>query len=257
MSILWVGILTMAVGQGTGFQQAANEAGQFPQASPAAVESQESSYASPGANQAASLPATSAQPVTQPAEPSLSGLPLLEAVRGSLRKWARPTDAQAGEAARELLMRYNQLEADKAMPRHRRTEYLGVYRSRLRRLSDQMEKKLVKEGRMQPATIRAPGGSNAAMGQMFGGGGVNMQQGGGAFNFGGGANAGGRRIPGDYGPDLVELIQKTICPRTWDVNGGPGVIRYWPAQHSIIVTAPQAAHDEINGVLRQLEKMNR
>ena len=133
---------------------------------------------------------------------------------------------------------------------------MGIVRSRLIRLSDQMKRHLVREGRWQPATIQAPVAGDAAMAQMFGaGGGANVQQGGGFF--GGGGAASGQQNAGDYGPDLVELIQKTISPRSWDVNGGPGVIRYWPAQHSLIITAPQETHDKVNDVLRQLERMNR
>jgi len=44
----------------------------------------------------------------------------------------------------------------------------------------------------------------------------------------GGAGAQGGGALADQHEALIELIQNTIAPDTWDVNGGPGVIRYWP-----------------------------
>src|SRR5205085_9392918 len=33
---------------------------------------------------------------------------------------------------------------------------------------------------------------------------------------------GGAPVPPDWGPDLVDLIERTINPSFWDVVGGPG-----------------------------------
>jgi hypothetical protein len=61
----------------------------------------------------------------------------------------------------------------------------------------------------------------------------------------------------DYGPDLVELIQKTISPPTWDVNGGPGAIYYFRPQRALVVSAPGEVHEQLVDLLEQMERMNR
>jgi len=56
----------------------------------------------------------------------------------------------------------------------------------------------------------------------------------------------------DYGPDLVELIQQTISPATWDINGGNGSVVYFAPLRVIVVSAPGTVHDQIGDVLGQL-----
>jgi hypothetical protein len=56
----------------------------------------------------------------------------------------------------------------------------------------------------------------------------------------------------DYGPDLVELIQQTISPATWDINGGNGSIVYFAPLRVIVVSAPGTVHNQIGGALGQL-----
>jgi hypothetical protein len=56
----------------------------------------------------------------------------------------------------------------------------------------------------------------------------------------------------DYGPELVDLIQRTISPATWDVNGGNGSVVYFAPRHAIVVSAPQAVHEKVGDVLGQL-----
>lgn len=60
---------------------------------------------------------------------------------------------------------------------------------------------------------------------------------------------GGAAGPPDFGPALVELIQRTIAPDSWDVNGGPGTIVYYPAFHCLVVRASGEVHEAIGGVL--------
>jgi hypothetical protein len=56
----------------------------------------------------------------------------------------------------------------------------------------------------------------------------------------------------DYGPDLVALIEQTISPATWDINGGNGSIVYFAPLHVLVVSAPDAVHGQIGGALGQL-----
>lgn len=42
----------------------------------------------------------------------------------------------------------------------------------------------------------------------------------------------------DYGMLLVQLIQDTISPASWDANGGNSTIRYWRPGMALVVRAP-------------------
>jgi hypothetical protein len=64
-----------------------------------------------------------------------------------------------------------------------------------------------------------------------------------------GAGAGGII---DYGPELVDLIQATISPATWDINGGNGSIAYYSPLRVLVVSAPGTVHGQVGDVLGQL-----
>jgi hypothetical protein len=51
---------------------------------------------------------------------------------------------------------------------------------------------------------------------------------------------------------LIDLIQATISPETWDINGGRGSIVYFANGHALVVSAPGDVHDDLGGLLRQL-----
>ena len=67
-----------------------------------------------------------------------------------------------------------------------------------------------------------------------------------------------RGLPGgaaqDDGQALVDLIEATIAPQTWDVNGGQGTIRYWPAWHVLVVRQTDDVHEQIGGVVQGLRQ---
>lgn len=60
--------------------------------------------------------------------------------------------------------------------------------------------------------------------------------------FGGGAVR-------DYGADLVALIERTIAPDSWDVNGGPGSIVYYAPLQVLVVRATSEVHQKIGGAV--------
>jgi hypothetical protein len=76
--------------------------------------------------------------------------------------------------------------------------------------------------------------------------------GGGSDIFGnGGGNSGGQnttRTPDERGAEIAELVQTLIRPEVWQVNGGPGMIRYFNG--SLIVTAPRSVHELIGTPVR-------
>jgi hypothetical protein len=57
---------------------------------------------------------------------------------------------------------------------------------------------------------------------------------------------------GDNGPELIALIESTIHPEHWDVNGGPGHIHYYRPVMALIVRASSVTHDDLGGFLQQL-----
>lgn len=58
----------------------------------------------------------------------------------------------------------------------------------------------------------------------------------------------------DYAPQLIELIQRTISPRSWDVNGGNSTIQYWRPGMALVVSAPGSVHEEMGPLLQQLRQ---
>ncbi len=48
---------------------------------------------------------------------------------------------------------------------------------------------------------------------------------------------------------LIELIERTIEPDFWDVNGGPGAIVYYPPLQCLVIRATSEVHGKIGGVL--------
>lgn len=53
---------------------------------------------------------------------------------------------------------------------------------------------------------------------------------------------------------LIELIQNTIAPESWEVNGGRGSIRYYSLYHALLVRQTADVHHQLGGGLEQLRK---
>jgi hypothetical protein len=60
---------------------------------------------------------------------------------------------------------------------------------------------------------------------------------------------GGDPLGDDYGQDLVDLIEQTINPAFWDVNGGPGTIVYYRPLRCIVVLATSEVHGSVGGLI--------
>lgn len=63
---------------------------------------------------------------------------------------------------------------------------------------------------------------------------------------------GGGAWPGDQGPALVDLIERTIAPDIWDVNGGQATIVYYEPLRALVVSAPLEVHERVIGLLGDL-----
>lgn len=66
------------------------------------------------------------------------------------------------------------------------------------------------------------------------------------------AALGGGPFAPDWGPDLVELIERTINPSFWDVAGGPGTIVYYRPLQCLVVRATSEVHGRVGGVVGDL-----
>ena len=49
--------------------------------------------------------------------------------------------------------------------------------------------------------------------------------------------------------DLIELIERTINPDFWDVNGGPGTIMYYPNLQCLVIRATGEVHGDVGRAL--------
>ena len=119
-------------------------------------------------------------------------------------------------------------------------------RSRLEKVCDHIERKYARtdhgaKRKVMPSTLVLPE-SNVLAQQV-------AVQAGGAF---GQAAQPGADATIDYGPELVEIIQQTISPATWNINGGNGAIVYFAPRRAIVVSAPADVHDQVDDLLGQL-----
>ena len=62
---------------------------------------------------------------------------------------------------------------------------------------------------------------------------------------------------GDNGLELVALIEATIHPEHWDINGGPGHIHYYRPVMALIVRAGSVQHEDLAGLLEGLRDAGR
>ena len=69
-----------------------------------------------------------------------------------------------------------------------------------------------------------------------------------------GAAGGAAVLEQDQARQLIELIQRTICPDSWVENGGRGTIYYFAPAKALVVRQRGEIHRELNGLLRQLRK---
>lgn len=60
--------------------------------------------------------------------------------------------------------------------------------------------------------------------------------------------------PIDHSQELLDVIQDTISPESWDIRGGPGVIRYWPPGHALIVRQTGEVHEQLGQLLGDLRQ---
>lgn len=70
--------------------------------------------------------------------------------------------------------------------------------------------------------------------------------------------AGGRTggVPWESGQILIELIEKTIHPDTWRINGGEGTIEYYHPALILVVMQTEEAKDRMEYLIEQMRRLN-
>ena len=187
--------------------------------------------------------------VEKPVAPLRTGRDLEAAVRAALRQWAKPAENEAQPAAHDFLALYNELQRDTLLARTTRDQLTAKVRSRLTALAQQISKQSAGKKRSgdRPASVDVAQGA-----------GVLAQWGGFGRQPGGFGPAMPRQVVNDNaGMDLVDLIQTTIAPTTWQRNGGPGSIYYWRPGRAIAVSANQDVHDQVGNLLEQMDRLGR
>jgi len=222
---------------------------------------------SEGTDPVASPPAATAEkeaaptvqaPLAKKAAPYVprTGEKLRAATRAAMRRWARPSYAQADAAAREFITIHGELRADDQLARAQREYFLQRVRSRLMRLSHQITVRIAHQKRLATSARRKSGDASEEKADettppepTAASPGSYVPEVSTAGAFGGGAFQ-----PADNGQQLVDLIQTVIRPDSWDINGGPGSIYYWRPGHALVIRQMGEVHDEIGGVLGQLRR---
>ena len=161
---------------------------------------------------------------------------------------AKSTEQQA-RAIRQLVALYGEIcQHPKLAASDTLKSYRIKLRSRLLRIQQELQRDIARAekggapagGSLADAATRAVADQLALVGYSLGGPGKVFAQ-------------GGAGVP-DYGPALVELIQRSIAPGFWDVNGGPGTIVYYAPLRALVVRATGEIQGNVGGALNGLRR---
>ena len=183
------------------------------------------------------------------------GKELQKEVQTALKHWKKVPETQAEAAARELLGLYREVEADETLPDSTRKLLLRNLRVKLDVLSIQIaeaelaQKKAQKQDEeskeKKPTTVKRP--EKAQQAEM-------AQMGAPGVGAGAGVGAGRGQISEEAGEQLVEVIQNTIHPESWEQNGGNGTIQFWSTNGHLIIRQTDENHQKIQNLLDQLRR---
>jgi len=177
--------------------------------------------------------------VAQQLPVSRSSIELRTAVRDTMRREAMAaTFADRSKAIRELCEIFVEIATGDAMNDTLRDRYLGKVRSRLRRTQRDLEIQVSRDRRSKSRS--APQADLPATGSLATGSPATLSRGGAAA---------------ENGQALVELIQATIAPEVWDVNGGQATIFYFAPVHALVVRAPGEVHRQAAGLLDNVRRV--
>lgn len=184
--------------------------------------------------------------VRQAPDPN-AGRDLRRAVKAAL---AQPLGADAEEQAlqaRALLGLFAQVKARDSLTTSECERLLTRLRGRLARLAKSLGHNLAREGASDSKDVAGPE-SVASLSHSSS---ASTSASESAQTPPPGAAGGAARSDAQ---DLIDLIQTTIAPSSWDVNGGPGSIVYWPLGQALVVRQTSEVHEDLGGVVGRLRK---
>jgi Na+-transporting methylmalonyl-CoA/oxaloacetate decarboxylase gamma subunit len=191
-------------------------------------------------------------PVKQDAVEQAPESPWAARTHAALRRESSTRGLDQEQAIRDLAALYTTMEKAKGIDPAERTELCGLIRGRLSSTADRIGKRLAKQSKgraesAQPAhAVQRAGGGKGS--------GEKLSASGSSARYAGGTHpgAGGGQQVVDHGLELVELIQHTIAPSTWDVNGGNGTIVYFAPRQALVVRQTAEVHGDLLDVIRNL-----
>jgi len=187
---------------------------------------------------------------------------LRDAVAAALHRLDAANGADRATAVKSLVEVYRDLGRDQLLKPYDRSRLGSQVRTRLQRVANQLRFAANRAADAQadaPDTVAGwindvvggpgdwilaqrlggPAGAQAGVGQPRGGG-----QGGSPLDQAANAN----------GLALVDLIQKTVAPDSWDVNGGPGSATYYNNLRALVVRQTDEVHSSLDSVLNGLRR---
>jgi hypothetical protein len=222
----------------------------------------------------------SGAPAASAESPARSAKELRQAVAESLRRANSAKAADRGAAIQSLVDLFQELGRDRQLSATERQRLGAEVRSRLARFAAQFRNELTRYAQRSSSEIAAGASGGPAveglddlvdliqktispqdwvLAQRIGGQGGAGQAGAGMAGqagqgAGGGAFGGIEQQTEANGQALVDLIETTIAPDTWDIRGGPGTIVYFNPLRALVVRQTGDAHDALSDVLGGLRR---
>jgi len=215
--------------------------------------------AEPGAAVAPQPAPMNETPTKAAAKLDVEVVALLQRTAKALESRSIEPEEEAG--FRALITAGDLLREDKTLAPSERDRLRALCRVRLAQAEDVLRRQTAKQAAAEktgdgkrkvvarnavmtnPKTVAAPANPILAQ-QMPGGLGFGQQQG----NVGAG-QANGAKASAE---ELIEIIESSIKPESWETNGGTGVIRYFSIGHGLVIRATADVHGNLGGVLGQL-----
>lgn len=174
-----------------------------------------------------------------------AGRDLRRSVKAALAKPLGEDAEEHASQARELLALHAKVTARESLTTSERERLLTRLRGRLARLAKSLARDLAD---VRANESKAATGSESAAG---------VSQSASASTSGlaqtppPGAAGGASQTDAQ---SLIDLIQATIAPSSWDVNGGQGSIVYWQLGQALVVRQTSEVHEQLGGVVGRLRK---
>ncbi len=205
--------------------------------------------------QTATTPASQADNVAGQ-KPARTPQQLRDAVHSALKIAATAEGAAKVEAVRELTNLLQELQADTQMAKDERGRQQTLIRSRLQKIDQEARLSVARQRKNEPAAVQA-GGKEAAVGaadpailgqqRPLAGAGQKPGQ-------AGGQGGGVFKTQGHYSQQLIDIIQSTIAPGSWDVNGGNGSIKFFPGLNVMVIRNTAENQEDLVDVLQALRR---